>query len=384
MKRDLLVTGARAPVAIDLARAFAAAGHRVQLADSVRPCAAAWSTVGRAGVLSLPPARRAFGAYADALRDWAQQHPDGLLLPTCEEVFYVAEAARQRGFAGQVLAPAPEVLQRLHSKVDFPAWARRLGVQAPETQAVSSREQALSLAQSRPGELVFKPEYSRFGTATLVQPSSKQVARLAPSPRARWAVQPYVVGEEICLWTFARAGVLVASAAYRPRWRLGRSAAFAFEAIDCPPALEVARRVAADAGLTGQLSFDIILRPDGEAVPIECNPRAVSGVHLFGGSATAAQALLGEGPPVHATRGLAYLGPAMVLLGGPQAIRQGRTAEWLTDLRQGTEVLGPAGSAVPWGALADSARFAWAGLSRRQSPTRQTTDDIEWNGEPIG
>jgi len=33
--------------------------------------------------------------------------------------------------------------------------------------------------------------------------------------------------------------------------------------------------------------------------------------------------------------------------------------------------------------VVDAARFAALGLTRRRSPTRQTTADIEWNGEPI-
>ncbi|HZY19953.1 MAG TPA: hypothetical protein VFE82_15885 [Ramlibacter sp.] len=384
MKRDVLVTGARAPVATDLARACLAAGHAVRLADSVTPYAAKWSTVGRGRVLPLPSPRRDFPAYRNALHAWARCHPAGVVLPTCEEVFYVAQAAAQCGFQRQVLAPTPEVLRRLHSKIEFPAWARRLGIPAPETEAIASPQEARALAARPSSGLVLKPEFSRFGTATLIRPTAGQLAALDARPGGRWAAQAHVAGEEICLWSSARDGEIVASAAYRPLWRLGRSASFAFEAIDCPAALDVARTLAADARITGQLSFDIILRPDGQAVPIECNPRAVSGVHLFGGAARLADALLGDGPPVHATEGLAYLRPAMLLFGGPQALRQGRWRQWRHDLRRGTDALAAAGPAVPLGALLDATRFAWVGLSRLRSPTRQSTDDIEWNGEPIG
>lgn len=382
----MLITGARAPVAMDVARSFLAAGHSVRLADSVRPYAAQWSMAGRAGILRLPSARYAFPAYREQLQHWAIANADGLLLPTCEEIFYVAQAAAQDGFAHQVLAPTPAVLRRLHSKIEFPAWARSIGIPAPETHAISSAQQWASLTARDLRALVLKPEFSRFGTAALVRPTSRAAtaaAARAPQAAGRWAVQPFVAGEEICLWSFAREGTIVASAAYRPTWRLGSSASFAFEALDCPAALEVARALASDARITGQLSFDLILDSSGNAVPIECNPRSVSGVHLFGGGAALARAMLGDGPPVQVTRGLGYLGPAMLLLGGPTALRQGRVRDWLRDLRRGTDALSAAGAAAPAGALLDAARFAWVGLSRWRSAAQQSTDDIEWNGQTI-
>lgn len=384
MTRAILVTGARAPVAIDLARAFAAAGHDVSLGDSVAAYAARAARVGRGHVLRLPPARHAFAAYADALQAWTQRHPDGVIVPTCEEVFYAAEAGSRRGFAAQVLAPLPETLRRLHSKIEFAAWARDIGITVPETRAITSAREASTLVTDAGNGLVLKREFSRFGTATLIRPTAHQLAGLQASTDCRWALQQFVQGEEICLWTAALNGEIVASVAYRPSWRLGRSASFAFEAIPCPAALEVARTLATAGRITGQLSFDIILRPDGEAVPIECNPRAVSGVHLFSGDAAVAHAMLGDGPPAHRTQGLAYLGPAMLLIGVPQALRDGQLRRWAGDMSRGHDVLlGAGGARVAAGALLDAGRFAWTGLSRKRSPTRQTTHDLEWNGEVI-
>ncbi len=385
MKRAVLVTGARAPVAIDLARAFAAAGHDVSLGDSVAAHAARASHVGRGQVLRLPPARHAFPAYADTLQHWTQRNPDGVIIPTCEEVFYAAQAGLRRDFAGQVLAPSPKVLRRLHSKIEFASWARDLGIAAPMTTAITSAQEAVSLSKDAEHGLVLKPEFSRFGTHTLIRPSARELAGLPATTEVRWAAQPFVEGEEICLWASARDGEIVASVCYRPRWRLGRSASFCFEALHCPAAIEVACVLAAAGRITGQISLDIILRPNGEPVPIECNPRAISGVHFFAGNAKVADAMLGTGPPVHCNQGLAYLGPAMWLLGAPQALCTGRLLRWVEDMRRGHDVLLAAGGArVAAGALLDAGRFALTGLSGIRSPTQQTTDDIEWNGGEIG
>jgi hypothetical protein len=379
MSGPILITGARAPVAVDLARAFAAAGHEVHLADSVTPWAARWSRSARGRIHRLPPARQDFPAYAAALAAWVARHDPALIVPTCEEVFYVAAAAARGGFADRVFAPPLETLRTLHSKLLFPAFARSIGVAAPDTWPIRSLGDLDALGRA-PGELVLKPEYSRFGTETLVRPGGGALRRFAPSPDRTWVAQNFVEGEEICLWSAARAGKIVASAAYRPAWRHRAAAAFAFERVDLPAAEAVAARVAEATGMTGHLSFDLIVTPEGEAVAIECNPRAVSGLHLFDCGPELARAMTGEGPPVRPAADLRYLAPAMVLL-GPMA---GGWRALARDWRRGADSLGRPGDRGPaFGALLDAARFALAGLANRHGPTGQTTVDIEWNGEAL-
>jgi hypothetical protein len=383
MESLVVITGARAPVAIDLARAFAASGREIRLADSAMSCAARWSNVGRGRVLRLPRARGNFPAYRSAWQALVAQMQPDLIVPTCEEVFFVAAVAAQCGFADRVFAPSPALLRTLHSKIDFPAFARSLGITAPETWAVDSREQCEALPLA-PGALVFKPEFSRFGTAMLMRPGREALRRVDAMPGRRWAAQCHVEGEEICLWAAAREGRIVASAAYRPAWRLGQAASYAFETIDCPAALTVASTIAASTGMSGQLSFDIILTAEGEAVPIECNPRSVSGVHLFDGKAALADALLGTGAPVHAPPGLRYLGPAMALFALPRALREGRWPSLVHDLRRGRDVLTRPGDRWPaLGAMVDTAGFALQGALRAAGAVSGSTADIEWNGEAL-
>jgi predicted ATP-grasp superfamily ATP-dependent carboligase len=377
----VLITGARAPVAIDLARAFRAAGCDVVLADSVNPIAARWSKHAR--VLRLPPPRFAFAAFSEALAALVARERPQLIVPTCEEVFYVAAAAAHHGFEPIVFAPPPAILRQLHSKLDFAQLAAEAGAPAPQTWRITSRDEADALPLA-PQTLVFKPEFSRFGAATLIGPDMETLGRTNFARAGAWAAQRRVCGEEICIWTACRAGEILAHAAYRPRWRHGKAAAFAFEAVEAKPVVAAAQRIARHIGATGQLSFDMIMDADGRAWPLECNPRAVSGLHLFDADPALARAILGEGPPP-ATASLRYLAPAMLLLGLPQALVSARIGEWRADWARGRDVLGRPGDRAPaFGALADAARFAAVGFSRRRSPAGQTTDDIEWNGEPIG
>lgn len=376
MSRSILITGARAPVSLDLSRAAAAAGYRVALADSTPAYAARMAGIGP--VLRLPPPRFAFSAFAEQLAQHCAQDRDCLIIPTCEEVFFVRAAAERHGFIGQVLAADLGLLRQLHSKIAFAALLHQLGLPVPRSEVLDGPPGLADGAGA-----VFKPEFSRFGTATLIQPDARRLSRLTPTPSTRWVRQEFIAGEEFCLWSAARSGELCASVVYRPKWRKGRSAAYAFEAVDAPDAVAIARQLARALDYTGQISLDMIRNGKGEFVPVECNPRSVSGLHLFDGDPALARALTGDGPSVHVTSGLRYIAPAMWIMGWPESLLRGRRQEWRADMRAGRDVLGRDGIGPVVGAIFDAAIFAATGLTRLRSPAGQTTDDIEWNGEPI-
>jgi hypothetical protein len=375
----VLVTGARAPVALDLARSFRAAGCDVALADSVRPFAASLSRP-RFEILRLPPPRREFDRFRARLGAVAGRYD--LIVPTCEEVFWLAAAAERDGWADRLFAPSTISLRILHSKVSFPALAREAGVEAPATWTLASAADA-GLIPLAPADLVLKPEFSRFGSETIVGPQPGVAEALPASPTRRWVAQERVEGEEYCVWSAIRGGELVACIVYRPTLRHARSAAYAFEAVDSPALVEMARRIARHVGGDGQLSYDAIVRPNGRVAPIECNPRTVSGVHLLDGSPALANALLGRGelaPPAAGT--LRYLSPAMALMGAPAALAGGGFGPVRTAWRKGRDSVGRPGDRLPVaGVLLDAARFALMGAARLRGPTSETTDDIEWNGE---
>lgn len=379
--RRVLITGARAPVALDLARAFRAAGCGASLADSVRPFAASLERP-RFDILRLPPPRRAFGDFRGRLRDLAGRFD--LIVPTCEEVFWLAAAAERDRWSDRLFASPVESLRILHSKALFPELARSAGVEAPATWTIASPADARRVPLA-PEALVLKPEYSRFGTRTIVAPSAGDLAALPASPETRWVAQERLAGEEYCVWSAIRDGSVVACIAYRPVLRHGRSAAYAFEVAESPEIATMAQRIAAKVGGSGQLSYDVIVTLDGRAVPIECNPRAVSGLHLADASPAMARALLGLGalpnPPAGTIR---YLAPAMALMGIPAALAGGGPGRLRSVWRSGRDCVARPGNRAPLaGVLLDAARFALVGAARLRSPTGATTDDIEWNGEPF-
>ena len=382
--RRVLITGARAPIALDLARSFAAAGFEPHLADSVTSWCARFSRTAQGRLHRHAPPRFAFAAFQRDIESLISLLDPVLVIPTCEEVFYLAEAARRGGFADRVFAPSPDVLTRLHSKIAFADLARQAGLAAPLTRRAGS---LADLEPFRRGarDLVFKPEFSRFASHARVGPSDAEFSAIAPTEASPWAVQDRVLGEEFCLWSAARNGALVAFCAYRPVWRLGQSASFAFERVEDERLHAVAAAVASATNATGQLSFDVMVSPAGEVHPLECNPRGISGLHLFADDPRLARALVGEEASLVAPRAAhRHLAPAMWMLGLPQALAGGRIGSFFDTLNRGQDALTRPGDRAPaLGALIDGARFTAIGLSRGRSAAGQSTDDIEWNGEPI-
>jgi hypothetical protein len=378
VSRVVLITGARAPVAQDLARACRAAGYQVHLADSA-PAHAARALRPAFPVHRLPPPRHAFDAFRQALRRLIDATGAAWVVPTCEEVFWLAEAAHRDGYADRLFAPDLGLLRRLHSKAEFPALAAGLGIAVPETTLV---DDPADVPQPLP-DVVLKPEFSRFGAHTLIGPSTRQIGRLRSSPTCRWVAQRRIRGEEHCSWAALHEGRISAFAAYRPRWRSGRAAAFMVEAVALPVVREITARIGAATGMTGHLSLDVIVDADGVTWPIECNPRAVSGLHLFDADPALARAVVEGAACAEPSPGrLRHMGPAMALLGLPTALATGRLDALTTDWRNSRDVIDREGDArVTLGCLADAVGFTLQALRSARSPAGATTADIEWDGE---
>ncbi|TIT41563.1 MAG: hypothetical protein E5W76_13515, partial [Mesorhizobium sp.] len=174
----VLVTGARAPVALHLARLLHGAGRRVILADTpARPIAAA--SIACALYRRLPPPRFEPAAYAEAVEALVRAEGIGLVIPTCEEVFHLALAWRGRAISARLFAPGIELLAEVHNKHAFIRLAERLGLAVPQTTLLQSRAD-LEAVRGRARELVFKPVWSRFASQVLLRPSPDELDAVNP------------------------------------------------------------------------------------------------------------------------------------------------------------------------------------------------------------
>lgn len=376
----VLITGARAPVALHLARLLHGAGHRVILADTpARPIAAASTAC--ALYRRLPPPRFVPDAYAEAVEALVRSEGVDLVIPTCEEVFYLGQLWGDRAMPAQLFAPDMDLLARVHDKHAFIRLAQSLGLAVPETTLLQSRHD-LQAVRDRSRELVFKPVWSRFASHVLLRPSPEELDAISPSPEMPWVAQRFVAGEEISAYAVARNGELKALAFYRSLYRAGKGAGICFERVEDPAARRFVETFVAGTGWTGQISFDLMREKDGRVLPLECNPRAVSGLHFFRDPQRFAAAVLEGGdevnPDVTAPQTVRL---AMWIYGLPAALRSGGIGRFRQAMHDAGELLDWPGDPAPkraqWRALAEI-----AGVARRERISLQaaSTRDIEWNG----
>lgn len=382
MSERVLVTGARAPAALDIARSLKAAGFEVHMADCVPAGIARWSCAPTAVHRHASPVREPARFAAD-MRGLLDRLEPTAVIPTCEEVFHLSALAETDGWAERLIAPLMDRLTRLHHKGQFADLCQTLGLSVPDT--TTATDAAALMTHASRSDVVVKPVWSRFGSCTLTAPTPQQLAALSPSPDQPWIVQDRVKGEEVSLYAIAHDGRLSAFCAYRSNWRTTGGAAYVFEPLT-GVVLDRLREMASTLASfvrTGQFGCDAIVDATGKPWLIECNPRATSGVHLFGRSAEFGRALPGRGiadPVPDDWRN----GVMLDSFGLAEAFRTRHLSTWRTDRGRSKDIVSAPGDPLPpLGALMDCAGFGLRALASGRGLAETMTADIEWNGQPL-
>lgn len=160
----ILVTGARAPVALEWARILSEGGHEVWMCDSVKfPLAPRASQVVQPVFIPIPSPRWDFPAYASKMLELGSQVD--MIIPTCEEIFYVAKVAWSERDRKKCLMPDKDLLYQLHhKKLVYARVPACTAIAFPKTTVLEHPDDLLL------GELdssILKPVYSRFGSKVM-------------------------------------------------------------------------------------------------------------------------------------------------------------------------------------------------------------------------
>lgn len=289
--QTILVTGGRAPAALELTRMLHRAGFRVVMAESLKRHLSSQSrAVARNYCVPWPSTQP--DQYVEALAKIVDAEKVDLIIPTCEEIYFIAERRSTLPPSCSILAPEWKLLHSLHSKWEFIDLAGKHSLSVPET--VLLRDQAGVASAWESGQLtVFKPVYSRFASQAVVRPKSLQHLDIVrPTNDFPWVAQQFIPGRQLSTYSVAYQGRLLVHAAYPMNFTTGIGPTFAYEAIDHPAAQQWVSKLVEAERFSGQIAFDFIEREDGSVVSIECNPRSTSGLHLFRDRIDVAQALV--------------------------------------------------------------------------------------------
>jgi len=378
---NILLTGGRAPAALELARAFHRAGHTVFMAESLRGHLSQPSAAIKANFV-VPAPRQQQDAFIVALKKIIEQNQIDLLIPTCEEIFHIA--MRREELPCVVFTESIQKLDQVHNKWKFIVDAADYGLSMPETMLVTSMDNLLH-AYAHWQELVLKPTYSRFASRTLILPPLREASStLTFHANAPWVAQGYIRGMEFCTYSICHNGHITAHTAYPSTFTAGQGATIVFQHMDHPTIFQWVKTFVARNHFTGQIAFDFIQTPNGQIYALECNPRATSGVHLLASHPQFFEAFINPYmdciTPIHNDSHM--LSTAMLIYGLPAAFKKKKVKQWLKTFFASSDVILDYTDPLPFLLQFRSLLGYWK-LAREKgiSPIEASTFDIEWNGE---
>ncbi|WP_407315376.1 ATP-grasp domain-containing protein [Pseudomonas sp. nanlin1] len=378
----VLILGARAPACLEWARAFNQAGWSVSVGDSLGQPLSRFSRSVQHFV-RLPEPRLDPAGWIETLASVIKAHRIDVLLPTCEEVFYLAHGLERLRPLCRVLTSDFALLHRLHHKGQFAAMTQGWALSTPQTRLLTDHQGVQALS-TEAAQWVFKPAYSRFASQTLIRPDASLLGQVRPSIEAPWVAQRFIQGREFCSFSVLIAGQLRAHSVYQPRYRVGRGSGIYFAPARPEPVRLFLEQFGRETGYTGQVGFDFIEDHAGHFHVLECNPRATSGVHLFDNQRQALVSSLGDASAsmLEPTQEPRMIALAMLLLAAPARVVS--RAFW-RDYRMARDVVVQQGDVLPlaaqWLSLGE---ILYRAASRRCGLLAASTADIEWNGQALG
>ncbi|WP_434777866.1 hypothetical protein [Neisseria sp. Ec49-e6-T10] len=377
----ILILGARAPACLEYARAFKQSQWHVTVADSLqRPLTRYSAAIDH--FLYLPAPRYKLQEWTDTLIHYIQTNKVDLVLPMCEEVFYLSYQKPLLAKYTQVLVDEFELMRVLHHKGLFAQLVESWPIKAPETFILSDQTK-LGLYKEQSEHFVFKPAFSRFASLTLVCPKAKLLDQIRIEAFNPCIVQKFIKGTEYCSYSILHQGKVTAHSCYQPTYRAGKGAGLYFVPQNIKAILDFVMYFGRKTRFTGQVAFDFIEDETGDFFVIECNPRGSSGVHLFFNQHQAlvnalthhSNALL---TPNHQQALASKF--AMVAVGLPKSLKKFR--QWKIDFHMAKDIVfdpeDPKPSLNQYKSTYEALCLA---LKYKKSLWQAITEDIEWNGE---
>jgi predicted ATP-grasp superfamily ATP-dependent carboligase len=297
--KNVLISGGKMTKALQLARSFHAAGHRVVLTESHKY----WLTghrfsraVDRFHTLPAPGS----ADYVDALASVIERENIDVYVPVCSPAASIwdSKAMPQISRHCEVVHVRPETIDTLDNKYAFARTAQSLGLRAPKSFLVTSHADVLTFdfrSEARPYILksiaydsIRRLDLTQLPRAT-VEETEAFVRSLPIAPDRPWVMQEFIAGTEYCTHGTLRAGELRIHCCCR-------SSPFQinYRHEERPDIERWVRRFGEALDLTGQVSMDFIQADDdGEIYAIECNPRTHSAITMFYDHPDVASAYLG-------------------------------------------------------------------------------------------
>lgn len=257
---DVLVLGGRSFVALEIVRNFGKNGHTVYTAESLRLHPAGWSRYSRKN-FHIPSPRFALEAFAESLEKVIEQNNIQLVVPTCEETFYISFLAPRlvAKFPNlRIAAGKYEDVALLHDKFLFSQLTTELDIKTPRTFIVKTHDDIQQVrTQLKDQDLILKLRFSRFGSSVRVVKAEDNIEAI-DLQNLEWVCQEFIDGPLLCSYSYTVNGEVTATVNYESPFSAQHGVLTAFRPTENLQVLEGITSIADKLHYTGNLSFDYI------------------------------------------------------------------------------------------------------------------------------
>lgn len=276
--KKVLITSARSPVAIDMARQFHAAGHEVYTADSLCLPVCRFSKAVKKNFKVTSP-RHDSQKFIDNLIAIADQEKIDMIIPMYEEIVYIAKELPRFPKHTMVFSETFPLLNQLHNKWLFPNLVQSFGIDVPKTYLIKNSDDLNDL--NRNLTYALKACYSRAGLGFKKVLPDQPLPKIVIEPNNPWVAQEWLIGKEYCSYSVCQKGKVLATAIYPTDYTACGKGCIQFRAIEHTRIVNWIENFVKKIGFTGQIAFDFIETVDGRLLTVECNPRSTMGALLF-------------------------------------------------------------------------------------------------------
>ncbi|HVQ98538.1 MAG TPA: ATP-grasp enzyme, partial [Mycobacterium sp.] len=294
--------GGKMTKALQLARSFHGAGHRVVLAESAKYRFTGHRFSRAVDAFYCIPEPTAPG-YADTLLDIVCREGADVFVPVSSPAASVPDAQARQVLDGvcDVLHADADVVSMLDDKAEFSKAAAAQGLRVPDWRRITNPQQVQDFDFPDGRSYILKRiAYNPVGRLDLPPLSGRTPKRNAALARSLpiskddpWILQEFIAGREYCTHGTVRNGRLQVYACCE-----SSASQLNYAMADKPEIRSWVEKFVGALGVTGQLSFDFIEAADGRVYAIECNPRTHSAVTLFHNHPELASAYLEDDHPV--------------------------------------------------------------------------------------
>lgn len=368
----VMVTGGRAPVALNICKLLKNEDVKVYVAESVffYICK---NTKYKDLNIKIPKPRQDFEEFKNEVIKVVKKYEIDLIIPTCEETLYFSMIKEEveRETRAKVFTMKFNIIDILHNKEKFISYCSSINIKIPKTKV-------MEIPKIEGDKIVLKPIYSRFGSKVLILDKNEAKNKLQEIDNG-YIAQEFIKGKQICTYAIVQNGNILCLCNYGTSFVVNDGTNILFKYEENYKVRDIVKKIVKDLNFTGQISFDFIESENGEIYPIECNPRTTSGIHLIDSDEKIINKIINN-EEININKDKVYSIKILMIIEGLKSFKI-FNKKYKDEMKKSKDVIYDSKDKRPYiDSIISCVYFFLLGLRTRRSVEEAMTYDIEYNG----